>query len=340
MRPYREEPLESFGSMLQAVAQNAISGGHVLHHGLEPSAIAGAGEKFPTDGGFAVAPEFENEVLETITESFLISRVRTFPMSTNRLVLPRINETSRADGERAGGILSAWAEEGDAVAATRAKYGSFTLQPRKNNTFIRTSDELLADGPALNAHILHVLSKEVRFVIEYMIVNGVGTTMPLGVLKSDALITVTPESGHAPNTITAADIKSMMARCWPASMGNAVWLMGLDAYGQIVDGSFSNAQPIVQFVGGRKFILGAEVFVCEYAAPLGTVGDIVLMDPSQYILGNRGANLSLSLHVYFLSDEGIFRFSWRIDGQPSFPVPIIPLGGTVPASPFVTLGAR
>jgi HK97 family phage major capsid protein len=231
-------------------------------------------------------------------------------------------------------------EEGEAVTATKAKYGNITLEMRKLRTDIRVTDEFLADRPALEVHVLDVLSKEARFIIGDAICNGSGTTKPLGIVNSNALITVTPESGHALGTINAADLKSMMSRCWPASMANAIWVMNIDGFAEIADISFSNGQPVVQYIGNRRFVLGCEVYICEYAGTLGTVGDIFLIDPTQYVLGNRGSQLSLSLHVYFDTGEGLFRFTWRLDGQPLWDAPIAPRGVSYTCSPFIALDTR
>jgi len=42
----------------------------------------------------------------------------------------------------------------------------------------------------------------------------------------------------------------------------------------------------------------------------------------------------------FLSDEQVFRFVIRVDGQPSLAAPLTPFKGTNTTGPFVTLDAR
>ena len=66
---------------------------------------------------------------------------------------------------------------------------------------------------------------------------------------------------------------------------------------------------------------GKPVIEVEYCPTLGTVGDIVLADLSQYYLAQKGGIAAASsIHVRFLYDEMTFRFTYRLDGQPRFAV--------------------
>jgi len=52
---------------------------------------------------------------------------------------------------------------------------------------------------------------------------------------------------------------------------------------------------------------------------LGTAGDIILADLSQYLLITKGGpQLASSIHVMFIYDETTFRIVFRCDGQPAW----------------------
>ena len=54
----------------------------------------------------------------------------------------------------------------------------------------------------------------------------------------------------------------------------------------------------------------------EYCAALGTAGDLILVDLSQYVVIDKGSvEQAVSLHVAFLTDEQVYRFIYRADGQ-------------------------
>jgi HK97 family phage major capsid protein len=65
-------------------------------------------------------------------------------------------------------------------------------------------------------------------------------------------------------------------------------------------------------------ILGRPVVETEYNPSLGTLGDILLISPSQYYLIDKsgGIQTASSIHVNFTTDETAFRFVYRVDGAP------------------------
>ena len=88
-------------------------------------------------------------------------------------------------------------------------------------------------------------------------------------------------------------------------------------------------------------MFGRPIVPLEQCSSLGAVGDIILGDMSQYLLIDKGGiNSASSIHVRFLYDESVFRFIYRVDGQPIWNKPITPYKGSNTLSPFVTLAAR
>ena len=184
-------------------------------------------------------------------------------------------------------------------------------------------------------------TQEAVFQVEDELINGSGAGRPLGVIASDATIEVAKESGQPASTVVAANLKNMAHRLWSASHANGVWLMGNDAYAQIADAQFANGVPIVTTgANGHQYILGLPLVLSEYTAALGTVGDIVLADMSQYLVGEEAPNFISSIHVRFIYHEGVFRFRWRVDGQPAWKSPVTPKNSATTQSPFVMLAER
>ena len=96
----------------------------------------------------------------------------------------------------------------------------------------------------------------------------------------------------------------------------------------------------------RPIMLGIPIQWCEHCQVLGTTGDIILADMSQYNVaekaGSPGVQGASSIHVKFLENEQTFRFIARVDGQPMWKEPLTTKhggsGNTV--SPFVALASR
>ena len=70
-------------------------------------------------------------------------------------------------------------------------------------------------------------------------------------------------------------------------------------------------------------------------------GDILLIDPSQYILLTKGtARMGWSIHVQWLTDQQCFRMVFRCGGAPKQNAPITLANSSNTRSAFVTLAAR
>ena len=92
---------------------------------------------------------------------------------------------------------------------------------------------------------------------------------------------------------------------------------------------------------GTMSMLGRPLIVSDRCQQLGTVGDIILADLSQYLIGLRSdARVMVDSSYGFGNDETWFRLTMRVDGMPLLQNPITPRHGTSTLSPFVTLATR
>jgi len=137
---------------------------------------------------------------------------------------------------------------------------------------------------------------------------------------------------------------------WGRSRANAIWITNQDCEAQlnkltIATGTYSGATVYMppSGVAGAPYstLMGRPVMVMEHAATLGDLGDLILADFSQYLLIDKGGiNAAQSIHVRFLYDESVFRFIYRVDGQPIWKKALTPYKGSNTVSPFVVLQAR
>ena len=88
-------------------------------------------------------------------------------------------------------------------------------------------------------------------------------------------------------------------------------------------------------------MLNKPVLFEDSCAALGAQGDVLLVDPFQYILLAKGsAKQDWSIHVEFLTDQNCFRMVFRCNGKPKANGPVKLKNSTKTRSPFVTLAAR
>lgn len=319
------------------------------------AAAQGSNEAVDAEGGFLVAPEVAKTLVQrTYDTGILASRTFGMPMASNRLILNAVDEDSRADGQRWGGIQAYWQAEASQYTGTKPKFREMQLTANKLIGLCFATEEQLDDAPALEAYVTAAFPDEFAFKLDDAIYNGPGAGIPLGVLSSGCAYQVAKDAGQAAKTISATNVLNMWSHLFARSRKTAAWFINQDAEPQLYPLALANPTGAVLFQGpmytppGQNgntsdygLLMGKPVIPIEQAATVGTPGDLVLADFSQYILGKKGGiRADSSIHVAFLTGEQAFRFMLRVDGQPMWKKPLTPKNGTNLLSPFVTLQAR
>lgn len=316
---------------------------------LVPAAASGLNEEVPSEGGYLVEYQMANEILEqSFNLATLANRCRSIPIgpNANGLKINAVDQTSRANGSRWGGVRAYWAHEGDTVSASQPKFRRIQMELEKLMALVYVTEELLADSTALESFMGRALADEFSFLIDDAIFEGSGAGQPLGLTtNTDLMVTVAKESGQAANTIVVANLAKMRARMWPRGHANAAWLINPDVESQLYTLTLGD-QP-VYLAGGRVNdepfgrLFGRPVLPIEFAETLGTLNDIVYADLSQYLLIRKGGlKPAMSMHVRFIYDEMTFRWTLRINGQPMWHKAVTPFKGSNTLSPFVNLATR
>lgn len=341
-----EKRFSSFGEQLMAAYRAAMPGGKVDER-LTTRAASGLNETTPSDGGFLVQQDFVTELLKRTYETgILASKVKKIPISTNAngMKINAIDEDSRANGSRWGGVQTYWEGEADEITASKPKFRQMELSLKKLTGLCYATDELLQDAAALEAVIRQAFAEEFGFKIDDAILSGSGEGEPLGILNSGAIVTVAKEASQT-DTITVENLIKMWNRLWSRSRANAVWYINQELEPYLYTLKIGD-KPAYIPAGGLSekpygTLFGRPVVPIEQCSAAGEVGDIILADIGQYLLIDKGGVKSASsIHVRFLYDENVFRFIYRVDGKPIWTKPLTPYKGSATVSPFVTLAKR
>ena len=341
-----EKRFSSFGEQLMAAYRAAMPGGKVDER-LSTRAASGLNETTPSDGGFLVQQDFVTELLKRTYETgILASKVKKIPISTNAngMKINAIDEDSRANGSRWGGVQTYWEGEADEITASKPKFRQMELSLKKLTGLCYATDELLQDAAALEAVIRQAFAEEFGFKIDDAILSGSGEGEPLGILNSGAIVTVAKEASQT-DIITVENLIKMWNRLWSRSRANAVWYINQELEPYLYTLKIGD-KPVYIPAGGLSekpygTLFGRPVVPIEQCSAAGEVGDIILADIGQYLLIDKGGVKSASsIHVRFLYDENVFRFIYRVDGKPIWTKPLTPYKGGATVSPFVTLAKR
>ena len=347
-----EPTWKSFGEQLQAVARVATRGikdPRLVYEVYEKQ--LGMNEGVGAQGGFLVAPEFSQQLLMKTYETGIVTRdCWKVPISGNRLVLNAINEVSRVTGARFGALCTYWLCEAGTKLPSRPSLRQIELNLNKHIGLYYATDELLEDTKALEAVVSKMFAAEFGWRIDDSIINGTGAGMPLGVLTGGGLVLQAAEPLQPITTVVAENIMGMWNLMPAQNRTNAKWYINQDVEPQLMRmfvpaglGGLPVFLPAGGFVGApHGTLLGRPIQPIEQCPALGAVGDIIFADMDQYILCEKagGIQAASSIHVAFLTDQQVFRFVLRIDGQPIWNSGILAADGITTRSPYVALAGR
>ena len=351
---------ETFGDFLESA--KAFERGAVDARLQKYGVPSGMNTVTPSEGGFLVPPEYASVIIrKAFEQGSVLSRVNRQQLSgTDTMKIPFVDETSRADGSRGGGVRGYWKGQGSQGTASKPSTGQLTLELKKLMCLGYVTDEMLKDYSFTGQLLTGLFADEITFLVEDAIINGTGGDQPLGVTNAACKVQVAKESGQAAATIVGDNLLKMVARFPVKSRksGGAAFFYNADcepqlwklaAYSTAVSGASTTAaaQPLILPSGmglnRSEFptFLGIPLIPVEYCATVGTAGDIVLADLSQYLFVDQGQiEMASSIHLRFDYAEEAFRVMYRCDGQPMWKSALTPYKGSATISPVITLAVR
>lgn len=310
----------------------------------------GLNETVGSDGSVLVPPAFASQLLMRIYSNDLLSRTMMFPMSSNLLTIPAVDESSRAQGSRYGGVTHYWEGEANPLTESKGKFAEVDLRPSDLTVFIKATNNLIKDAPALETFINTVAMSELQFGIGNAIVNGNGTRKPQGLLRSPALVSVAVETGQTASTpLMPENLAKMYARLHSGCVPTSVWLMTQSLYADLmlmtIGQGVSNIPVMLpnQSMAGAPYgsILGRPILPVEFTSKKNTQGDIILTDLGQYVTGQiGGTEIASSIHLHFDTRETVFRFVVRLDGKTWWTSALQPANSDETQSMVVCLDTR
>ena len=301
----------------------------------------------PTDGGFFLQGETS---VDLMTNGFNNSEIlpktasRTLGAGSQFVEIYGIDETSRKTGSRSGGIRVYTNKELGEFTASKTKFSKIRIEPSKLTGLYNASGEMMRNVTFLGQEMRQLFGEEFAFKCQDLSYRGSGAGEALGILNAGCLVSVVKETGQKAATILTTNLSKMWARFVGRS---PVWFINRDCGPELDQLSITAGTGALEprFVTydaqGIMRIKGAPVIPIEQCETVGTVGDILLADWSQYVTANKGdINEAMSIHVNFLYDQETYRFIYYFDGQPRWSSAITPFKGSNTVSPFVVLATR
>lgn len=299
-------------------------------------------------GGALVPPEFMQELLKYDGQSNIVRpRARVIPMAGRSLSMPVIDHAVHAVAGKSnfyGGVLTYWIEEAGAKTIEDITFDKIELVLHKLCGYTRSSDELMEDSnPTIAAVISMLFGDAIEWKEDYAYLQGNGVGQPLGVVGAPGTFT---QVRVAALNFGYVDAVNMLTHFLPVKGG--VWVMSRSVMPEL----FTMVDPGNNYIwhphfggagaaqAGPSTLLGYPVLFTEKTPTLGTTGDVLLCDFSQYLIGDGSTTtLESSIHERFRYDQTSFRLVKRVDGQEWCKAPILLADGATSISPFVELDA-
>lgn len=297
-------------------------------------------------GGFLVPAGFSPDVMSVMSEADPIAPYTTKIPMTNAVVPINARVDKNHTSSVSGGLTVGRRAETQAGTSSRMAFEQVTLNAQSLFGIAYASEELLARSPISFVAVLEAGFRDefpAKLIDERL--NGTGTGMFEGVINAPATVSVSKETGQGAATIVYENIVKMRSRCWGYS--NAIWLYNHDCLPQLMlmNHAVGTGGVVVWQPSAREdhpdLLLGRPAFATEYTQTVGTVGDLVLGNWSQYLEGTLQPMQSAeSMHVRFENHERTFKFWLENDGRCWWRSALTPKRSSTTLSPFVTLATR
>lgn len=348
---------KSFGDFLVAVRygnERRLKSVYKSHYEAEekddfmPSYIKTALEEdVGASGGYGVPNEFGNLMLEIARDFSALRKAGAVQvtMGARSKQYPTLDiETAAAVGgtPMAAGVFAYWADEAGTIRESEPRFTMVELVAHKLATYSLASNEVMTDfSESLDGILFRSFGKAIGAAEEYAFFRGDGVGKPKGILESSALISATRDNA---SQVALPDLAQMMSDFVPDGHDNANWFIGPGTLDQIIQ---LVTHPLTWVDNYRNSwisptLLGYPLHVVGCLPALNTAGDILLVDPTYYLIGDykNGLQISFSEHYRFANDQLAWRVTKRVDGQPLVNNNIYGEDAAALYSPFVCLAAK
>lgn len=302
-------------------------------------------ESVGATGGFLVPQEFQARILSVMeTETLIRPRAEIIRMNRRTVSIPTLDQTAATAGVPSffGGIQVYYTEEAGQLTETEPTFRNIQLSAHTLTAYTRASDQLLDDS-AISLEDFLMGSKgfpgAMAWYEDFYFLNGDGNGKPLGITNSSALISQT-RSGA--NLVDYDDVTGMMSNLMPSS--NAIWIASQSVMQQLMIMNGPSGNPSYLWgnaeQGFPNTLVGLPIYFTDKLPVLGDPNDIILIDPSYYLVGDRQMiTVDMSREERFRFNQMAWRANLRHDGQPWLSTFITYQDTSTTVSPFVGLAA-
>jgi HK97 family phage major capsid protein len=246
-------------------------------------------------GGFVIPMGQRDVVIDKarVTKTIL-SFINVWETQFREYVCPVVFETSQANGQRYGGVVSTFGQtEVQLPAPSDGKTGRARFVNDRLLLVFQLTKDLWADSLSIGRWLYYVGLAEFRNALESAILNGVNPTVgPRGMITSNSTVQIARQT-HG--TITAQDVQGLYGSIADGNVENMVWVANRATIKVLNTLSVTTAGttfPLVEYPKGwtpgtpNSFptIYGRPLLTSPFSPATGQIGDLLAVDPSDYVM--------------------------------------------------------
>jgi len=294
-------------------------------------------------GAYLVPETFIPELIKVDPEQEIVyPRADRQPVN-GPIRLPGLSTAGQTAGRSnfMGGMYAAWTESGHVKPPQEVEFTQISLNPWELSGYVPVHDQLLSRSSiALPGLLSGLFSSALRFYRDEAFLDGTGAGQPQGIITAPGTFV---ETRLGAGLISYLDLVNMKGHLLPTSWMKAHWIFSISCYPQLI----TMQDPAGHYIwqdnarGGQPTtILDLPFVFTEKTPTLGTQGDVVLADEDYYYVAEEGGiSIASSEHFLFTSNQTVFKFFLKVDGQEKLAAPIYLKDGVTQVSPFVVLGS-
>lgn len=339
-----DDPTDGFktGAEFYKCVQKASTGQGVDQRLLLRLKANGGSENINADGGYATPVQYATTIFnDIISQDSLLNQCFTIPMESNSMKLPALNYTKQGSF----GVQAYWEGEAAPIPPSKAAYRQPQLVLNKLTVLTPVTSELLEDGIAVESTINYLAKEAMTYKINDAIIVGTGAGQPVGIVGHPSTVNLARQTALS---VTFNDVTGMDS-AYNGDDERAMWLISkVDVNPKLLQIQDPGGRALYFAPGtfgdvkGPANMLGNRIRPIINCPALGNSGDIILWDPKSYVIGYKstGVQKAMSIHVYFLTDEVAYRWTFRMDGRPWRDTTLQAAKSTAAYSAAVTLATK
>ena len=267
-----------------------------------------------------------NELIDAILganfmEGTLYAETMKFNVSdkAHGMKVPIVDQTARTVGDGIlGGVIDYEMDEGTTVTLSKPKFAQSELPLVQTGIAVAVTNALKQDTNVLVKFLGEGIKERMRFRLDREILYGTGVRGIYGVGKSGVGTRATKKVTNAV-PITVTNMRDMVGYYYGGK--NGCWVMAQDAWQEIINLHSSSTYPTfpLHFTeNGEALLFGFPVYVSDVMDSR----DICLGDFTAFIIGQKEIKEDVSEHLYFSSNQSLFRTIIRVCGITGWSAPI------------------